>query len=189
VRATARSTPTPRPPPGRGRSGPGAATCTPTTDPAVIAVRALSGWRSPGMPRGATRRRLCRGGGLAAGLSVSLGPDRRWWPWNPSSATACTRHSRRAGQSTLRWTRPRRRRLAPHVSACTPSRAAVVRESHARAGHGAGNRPCQGLAVGRTPAGRRAGRRRAFAAWLEGRVPGRHPCLVLCGANTGWHPE
>jgi threonine dehydratase len=28
-----------------------------------------------------------------------------------------------------------------------------------------------------------------FAAWLDGRVPGRHPCLVLCGANTDWHPE
>jgi threonine dehydratase len=28
-----------------------------------------------------------------------------------------------------------------------------------------------------------------FAAWLDGRVPGCHPCLVLCGANTGWHPE
>src|SRR6266516_4958535 len=27
-----------------------------------------------------------------------------------------------------------------------------------------------------------------FAAWLDGRVPGRHPCLVLCGANTDWHP-
>ena len=27
-----------------------------------------------------------------------------------------------------------------------------------------------------------------FAAWLDDRVPGRHPCLVLCGANTGWHP-
>jgi threonine dehydratase len=27
-----------------------------------------------------------------------------------------------------------------------------------------------------------------FAAWLDGRVPGDHPCLVLCGANTDWHP-
>jgi threonine dehydratase len=27
-----------------------------------------------------------------------------------------------------------------------------------------------------------------FAAWLDGRVPGSHPCLVLCGANTDWHP-
>jgi threonine dehydratase len=27
-----------------------------------------------------------------------------------------------------------------------------------------------------------------FAAWLGGRVPGDHPCLVLCGANTDWHP-
>jgi threonine dehydratase len=23
-----------------------------------------------------------------------------------------------------------------------------------------------------------------FAAWLAGRVPGDHPCLVVCGANT-----
>jgi threonine dehydratase len=27
-----------------------------------------------------------------------------------------------------------------------------------------------------------------FAAWLAGRVPGDHPCLVLCGANTDWQP-
>ncbi len=27
-----------------------------------------------------------------------------------------------------------------------------------------------------------------FAAWLADRVPGHHPCLVLCGANTDWHP-
>lgn len=27
-----------------------------------------------------------------------------------------------------------------------------------------------------------------FAAWLGGRVPGRHPCVVLCGANTDWLP-
>ncbi len=26
-----------------------------------------------------------------------------------------------------------------------------------------------------------------FAAWLAGRVPGQHPCLVVCGANTEWH--
>jgi threonine dehydratase len=27
-----------------------------------------------------------------------------------------------------------------------------------------------------------------FAAWLAGRVPGDHPCLILCGANTDWQP-
>ncbi|SEG15551.1 L-threonine ammonia-lyase [Thermomonospora echinospora] len=27
-----------------------------------------------------------------------------------------------------------------------------------------------------------------FAAWLAGQVPGEHPCLVLCGANTDWRP-
>ncbi|MFE9243618.1 serine/threonine dehydratase [Nocardiopsis sp. NPDC006938] len=25
-----------------------------------------------------------------------------------------------------------------------------------------------------------------FAAWLAGRVPGDHPCLVVCGANADW---
>jgi threonine dehydratase len=25
-----------------------------------------------------------------------------------------------------------------------------------------------------------------LAAWLAGRVPGRHPCLVVCGANANW---
>ncbi len=28
-----------------------------------------------------------------------------------------------------------------------------------------------------------------FAAWLDGQVPGHHPCLVLCGANIDWQPE
>jgi threonine dehydratase len=28
-----------------------------------------------------------------------------------------------------------------------------------------------------------------LAAWLDGQVPGRHPCLVICGANTDWHPS
>ena len=27
-----------------------------------------------------------------------------------------------------------------------------------------------------------------FAAWLAGRVPGEHPCLVVCGANADWRP-
>ncbi|PSK99033.1 threonine dehydratase [Murinocardiopsis flavida] len=27
-----------------------------------------------------------------------------------------------------------------------------------------------------------------FAAWLAGRVPGEHPCLVVCGANAEWTP-
>ncbi|HJP78551.1 MAG TPA: pyridoxal-phosphate dependent enzyme [Pseudonocardiaceae bacterium] len=27
-----------------------------------------------------------------------------------------------------------------------------------------------------------------FAAWLAGRVPGKLPCLILCGANTDWQP-
>jgi threonine dehydratase len=28
-----------------------------------------------------------------------------------------------------------------------------------------------------------------FAAWLAGRVPGSHPCLVACGANADWAPS
>jgi threonine dehydratase len=28
-----------------------------------------------------------------------------------------------------------------------------------------------------------------FAAWLADQIPGTLPCLVLCGANTDWHPE
>ncbi|WP_159943431.1 MULTISPECIES: serine/threonine dehydratase [unclassified Nocardiopsis] len=28
-----------------------------------------------------------------------------------------------------------------------------------------------------------------FAAWLAGRVPGDHPCLVICGANAQWRRE
>jgi threonine dehydratase len=28
-----------------------------------------------------------------------------------------------------------------------------------------------------------------FAAWLAGQVPGELPCLIVCGANTDWHPS
>jgi threonine dehydratase len=28
-----------------------------------------------------------------------------------------------------------------------------------------------------------------FAAWLAGQVPGRRPCVVICGANTDWTPR
>jgi threonine dehydratase len=28
-----------------------------------------------------------------------------------------------------------------------------------------------------------------FAAWLAGRVPGRRPCVLICGANTDWTPH
>lgn len=28
----------------------------------------------------------------------------------------------------------------------------------------------------------------AFAAWLAGRVPGDHACVIICGANTDWTP-
>nr|MDT0658568.1 serine/threonine dehydratase [Micromonospora sp. DSM 115978] len=28
----------------------------------------------------------------------------------------------------------------------------------------------------------------AFAAWLAGRVPGRHACVIVCGANADWTP-
>ncbi|MDT0302581.1 serine/threonine dehydratase [Streptomonospora wellingtoniae] len=28
-----------------------------------------------------------------------------------------------------------------------------------------------------------------FAAWLAGRIPGEHTCLVVCGANASWTPE
>jgi threonine dehydratase len=28
-----------------------------------------------------------------------------------------------------------------------------------------------------------------FAAWLADRVPGRLPCVIICGANTDWFPD
>lgn len=27
-----------------------------------------------------------------------------------------------------------------------------------------------------------------LAAWLAGRVPGEHACLIVCGANAPWFP-
>ena len=157
-------------------------------DPAVIAGQGTIGPEIAGQaPWCDSVAVSVGGGGLAAGLSVSLGPDRPVVAVEPKDEQPARGllggPARRRPGGLGRGVGARR---LPHRPARL--RAAVVRGNPARAGHRTGHRLRPGPAVGRTPAGRRACRDVPLAAWLVGRVPGRHPCVVLCGANADWHP-
>jgi threonine dehydratase len=129
------------------------------------------------------------GGGLAAGLSVSLGPDRTVVAVEPEncnslhaafsagepvdapvdSVTASALGASRAGGNAFALLSSGKVQLA----------LVTEREiAHAR------DLLWEELRLAVEPAAAVP-----FAAWLAGRVAGRHPCLVLCGANTDWHPE
>lgn len=128
------------------------------------------------------------GGGLAAGLSVSLGPDRPVVAAEPEhcnslhaafsagrpvdapvdSAAASALGASRIGENAFALLSNGKVELA------------LVTEqeiAHAR------DLLWEELRLAVEPAAAVP-----FAAWLDGRVPGRHPCLVLCGANTDWYP-
>lgn len=129
------------------------------------------------------------GGGLAAGLSVSLGPDCPVVAVEPEqcnslhaaflaggpvdapvdSAAASALGASRIGQNAFALLSSGKVQLA----------LVTEREiAHAR------DLLWEELRLAVEPAAAVP-----FAAWLDGQVPGRHPCLVLCGANTDWHPE
>jgi threonine dehydratase len=129
------------------------------------------------------------GGGLAAGLSVSLGPDRPVVAVEPErcnslhaaflaggpvdapvdSAAASALGASRIGQNAFALLSSGKVQLA----------LVTEREiAHAR------DLLWEELRLAVEPAAAVP-----FAAWLDGRVSGRHPCLVLCGANTDWYPE
>jgi threonine dehydratase len=128
------------------------------------------------------------GGGLAAGLSVSLGPERPVIAVEPEhcnslhaafsagrpvdapvdSAAASALGASRIGENAFALLSHGRVELA------------LVTEqdiAHAR------DLLWEELRLAVEPAAAVP-----FAAWLDGQVPGRHPCLVLCGANTDWYP-
>jgi threonine dehydratase len=128
------------------------------------------------------------GGGLAAGLRVSLGPDRPVVAVEPQhcnslhaafsagrpvdapvdSAAASALGASRVGQNAFALLSSGKVQLAL-VTEREITRARDLLWEELR------------LAVEPAAAV-------PFAAWLDGRVPGRHPCLVLCGANADWHP-
>jgi threonine dehydratase len=128
------------------------------------------------------------GGGLAAGLSVSVGSDRTIVAVEPEhcnalhaafsaggpvdapvdSVTASALGASRVGENAFALLSSGRVQLA------------LVTEkeiTHAR------DRLWEELRLAVEPAAAVP-----FAAWLADRVPGQHPCLVLCGANTDWRP-
>src|ERR1039457_2165685 len=128
------------------------------------------------------------GGGLAAGLSVSVGSDRTIVAVEPEhcnalhaafsaggpvdapvdSVTASALGASRVGENAFALLSSGRVQLA------------LVTEqeiTHAR------DRLWEEFRLAVEPAAAVP-----FAAWLAGRVPGQHPCLVLCGANTDWRP-
>jgi threonine dehydratase len=128
------------------------------------------------------------GGGLAAGLSVSLGPDRPLVAVEPEHCNSLHAAFLAGGPVD-----------APVDSAAASALGASRIGENAFALLSSGKvQPAlvteRGIAYARDmlweelrlavePAAAVP-----FAAWLDGRVPGRHPCLVLCGANTDWHP-
>jgi threonine dehydratase len=129
------------------------------------------------------------GGGLAAGLSVSLGPDRPVVAVEPEQCNSL--HAAflaggpvdapvdSAAASALGASRIGHNAFALLSSGKVQLALVTEREiAHAR------DLLWEELRLAVEPAAAVP-----FAAWLDGRVPGRHPCLVLCGANTGWHPE
>ena len=129
------------------------------------------------------------GGGLAAGLSVSLGPDRPVVAVEPercnslhaafSAGEPVDAPVDSAAASALGASRIGRH--AFELLSSGKVQLALVTEqeiAHAR------NLLWEELRLAVEPAAAVP-----FAAWLDGRVAGAHPCLVLCGANTAWHPE
>jgi len=128
------------------------------------------------------------GGGLAAGLSVGLGPDRTVVAVEPEhcnslhaafaagepvdapvdSVAASALGASRVGENAFALLSSGNVRLAL-VTEQEIARARDLLWEELR------------LAV-------EAAAAVPFAAWLAGRVPGHDPCLILCGANTDWHP-
>jgi threonine dehydratase len=128
------------------------------------------------------------GGGLAAGLSVSLGPDRTVVAVEPEHCNSLHAAFTASGPvdapvdsaaaSELGASRVGANAFAL-LSSGTVQLALVTEQeiAHAR------DLLWEEFRLAVEPAAAAP-----FAAWLADRVPGHHPCLVLCGANTDWHP-
>jgi len=128
------------------------------------------------------------GGGLAAGLTVGLGPERMVVAVEPEH---CNSLHAAFGAGTpvdgpvdsIAASALGAARVGEHAFALLTSgrvELALVTESeiaHAR------DQLWEKFRLAVEPAAAVP-----FAAWLADRVPGHNPCLVLCGANTDWHP-
>jgi threonine dehydratase len=167
----------------------GATFVHPYNDPAVIAGQGTTGreiaWQAPGCD---TVVAAAGGGGLAAGLAVGAGPTRTvvavepehcnalhaaFAAGEPADAPADSVASSALGAS-------RAGELPFALLSGHAARLALVTD---REIIGARDRLWEELRLAVEPAAAVP-----FAAWLAGRVPGRHPCLVLSGANTDWRP-
>ena len=158
-------------------------------DPAVIAGQGTVGLEiAEQAPWCDTVAAAVGGGGLAAGLSVGLGPDRTVVAVEPEHCNGL--HAAfSAGMpvdapvDSVAASALGASRVGGNAFALLSSvrvRSALVTEQEIT---GARDLLWEELRLAVEPAAAVP-----FAAWLAGRVPGRHPCLVLCGANTDWLP-
>jgi threonine dehydratase len=154
-------------------------------DPAVIAGQGTIGLE---IARHAPWCDSVGGGGLAAGLTVGLGPDRPVVAAEPEHCNSLHAAFSAGGPvdapvDSAAASALGASRIGQHAFALLSTgnvRLALVTE---RAIAAARDLLWEELRLAVEPAAAVP-----FAAWLDGRVPGRHPCLVMCGANTDWHP-
>jgi threonine dehydratase len=158
-------------------------------DPAVIAGQGTVGLEIAGhAPWCDSVVAAAGGGGLAAGLSVSLGPDRTVVAVEPEHCNSLHAAFSAGGPvdapvDSATASALGASRVGEHAFALLSSgnvQLALVTEqeiTHAR------DLLWEELRLAVEPAAAVP-----FAAWLADRVPGHDPCLVLCGANTDWHP-
>lgn len=129
------------------------------------------------------------GGGLAAGVSLAVGARRDVVAVEPDGC-ACLHAAVAAGAavdaavdsvaaSALGATRIGRIPFA--VLSAAPPRLAMISDAELLA---ARDRLWDEFRLAVEPAAAAP-----FAAWLAGRVPGVHPCLIVCGANAAWSPD
>ena len=158
-------------------------------DPAVIAGQGTIGLEIARQARWCdTVVAAVGGGGLAAGLSVALGPDRTVVAVEPEHCNSLHAAFAAGGPvdalvdsitaSALGATRVGANAFALLSSGSVQLALVTEQEiTHAR------DLLWEEFRLAVEPAAAVP-----FAAWLADRVPGQHPCLVLCGANTDWHP-
>jgi threonine dehydratase len=128
------------------------------------------------------------GGGLAAGLSVSVGSDRAIVAVEPEHCNALHAAFSAGGPvdapvDSVTASALGASRVGEHTFALLSSgrvQLALVTEQEITQ---ARDRLWEEFRLAVEPAAAVP-----FAAWLADRVPGQHPCLVLCGANTDWRP-
>lgn len=167
----------------------GATFVHPYNDPDVIAGQGTIGWeitwQAPGCD---TVVAAVGGGGLAAGLAVGAGPSRTVVAAEPEHCNAL--HAAfAAGEpvdapvDSVAASALGASRVGELPFALLSSRSARLALVTDQEITGARDRLWEDLRLAVEPAAAVP-----FAAWLAGRVPGRHACVVLSGANADWLP-